>query len=230
MSDNPFVIQRSGSSGASGGLTSRYCKDPRELPLYVPPEGQLYLKTGQGASTTCSAANASVFFTAMALRGAQAAITVADTFVTCANLVGRGRLYSVIAPSYDAGLHKPTIRLTVDGVVYTISPSVTLAAARRLCLGAFTPSSPTVSGTGTYLQSDFQLPNSYADAGFCVAMNGGAYDTNGNMTVVVPEWVETFGMPFLQFESSCLIEFKNSLLATAAGDKIGGAAYRMLPT
>lgn len=232
MANNPFVASNGSSSGgtSTGGLTSRYCKDPRELPIFAIPEAQLLLKTGQGGSITCSAANSATFFGAMAFRGATVSIASANTYVTCANLLGRGRLYNVVAPTHDGGAHTPTIRLTIDGVTYTLAPTTTLNAAQRLILGPATPGVPVVSNSGTYQQADVLQPNQYSDAGFCLAMNAGCYSTNGNMGLVTPEWIECYDMPFLQFESSCVIEFKNSNLATATGDRAGGASYRMLPT
>lgn len=229
MSGNPFVMSR-GDSATSAALTSRYCKDPRELPCFVVPESQLYIKLALTSSSTCSDVNASSYFSAMANRGAQASVSVADTYVTCANLVGRGRLYNVITPSHSASAQTPSIRLTIDGVVYVIKPSTTVNAGSRLVLGVMTPYLPTTANDGVYHQADFILPNSYGDGGFYGAMTGGFWTVGNNASIVTPEQIETYNLPFLQFESGCLIEYKTSLLTSTTGDKIGGASYRMLPT
>lgn len=210
------------------GLVKRYMTDPRELPIYIIPISQLYLKTANGVNTTCSDVNAAAFFNAVALRGAQASVSVADTYVTCANLSGRGRLYYVLPPTYAGGLYTPTVRLTIDGTVYTLAPSTTIGGSYRMVVGACTPGVPSVN-TGSVTTSDFTTANSYNDIGFNSALNGGFFTNAGNIGIVPPETAELFNMPFIQFDTSCLIEFKTSLLATTTGNKIGGAVYRMLP-
>lgn len=219
----------SDSSGALIGAGSRYITDPRQLPITVIAEAKLYIKTNQTARSTCSDVNAATFFGNLAYRGAQASVSVADTYVTCATLSGRGRLYLVIPPSYAGGAFTPTARITIDGTVYTIAPSTTISASNRLVIGATTPGTPTIASGGTYDTTDFALPNSYNDGGFISAMVGGFYNTTSNIGIVTPEVIEAYNMPFIQFDSSCVVEFKTSLLAAGTGDKIGGAVYRMLP-
>lgn len=226
MADNPFV-QRQNSSSAT--TASRYGKDPRELPIHVMAEANMYIKISAGSEYNCTAANAPTFFGNLVYRGAQASVSVADTYVTCANLSGRGRLYYVIPPSYAGGAFTPTARITIDGTVYTIAPSSTIPASNRMIIGATTPGIPSIN-TGVVTTSDWGLPNSYLDAGYQAALVGGFYNTSSSVGIVAPEVMEAYNMPFLQFETSCLVEFKTSLLAAAAGDKIGGAVYRMLPT
>lgn len=214
----------------TAAASSRWITDPRQLPITIQPEAQIYIKTAQNYSQVCTDGSAANFFSALALRGAQASVSVADTYVTCASLSGRGRLYCVIPPSYAGGVFTPTARITVDGIAYTIAPSTTIAANRRMVIGTVTPGVPGITAGATYSTADFSLPNSYNDQGFKDAMVGGFFvSTTSNIALVAPEVIEAYNLPFLQFESSCLIEFKTSLLATGSGDKTGGAVYRMLP-
>lgn len=218
-----------GNLSTYAGGSSNFIKDPRQLPVMILNEALLYIKTSNSANTFASDANAPTFFAALAKRGAQATQSVADTYVTVANLSGRGRLYSVIPPSNTGAAYTPTVRITVDGQVYTIAPSSTITAAYRMVIGAMALGPGTTTSSGTYNQADFALPTSYNDPGFNLAMVGGMPTGASTMCVVSPEVMEAYAMPFLQFDSSCLIEFKTSLLASGSGDKIGGAVYRMLP-
>lgn len=216
----------SGNLSTYAGGGSRWISDPRQLPVYQLAETNLYTKTGLATSTNCSAANASTFFGSVALRGAQASVAVADTFVTLATLSGRGRLYNVIPPTNTGAVYTPTLELTIDGTVYTIAPSTTLAATNRMVLGACTALPAT--NVGATVGTDIMGPNAYTDPGYQSAAVGGFF-TLSPLGIIVPEMMETYNMPYLQFESSCVIKFKTSLLASAAGDRIGGASYRMLP-
>lgn len=231
MSLNPLVQNSYGASSAAAAVAKPWITDPRQLPMIVMPEGQLYMKTGQGSSLTCTAANSVTFFNTLALRGAQASVSVADTYVTVAALSGRGRLYYVIPPTNTTGApYRPTAKITLDGVVYIIAPSADISAANRLVIGPTTPGFPGIIAGGTYSTSDFSIPNSYNDPGYVSAMSGGIFSPAlEKASIVAPEWVESYGMPFVQFESSCTVEFKTSLLASATGDRAGGAVYRMLP-
>lgn len=205
---------------------SRYITDPRQLPVFQLPETDLYLKQSLSTSKNCTDVNATSFFNSIALSGAQASVATADTYVTLATLSGRGRLYNVIPPTNTGAVYTPTVRLTIDGTVYTIAPSTTLAATNRMVLGALT-GLPSLNAAAT-IGTDIFGPNAYTDQGFASADVGGFF-TPGPAGVVTPRMLESYGMPFLQFESSCVIEFKTSLLASGTGDKKGGATYRMLP-
>ena len=206
---------------------SRYITNPKQLQMGAADEASMYLKTGVGAATNCSAANASAFFTALALRGAQTSVTVADTFVTVANQTGAGFAFNFILPTY-AGAHTPTLEVTVDGVLYTIAPSATLASTRRMVVGPVTSGNPVTSVGTNPINSEVLLVNGGADPGFAVANVGGLFGLAATIIgVPTPEKIMAYGMPCLRFESSLLVRMKTDLLAAAAGDRICGATYRM---
>lgn len=206
---------------------SRYITNPKQLQMGAADEASMYLKTGTGAATNCSAANASAFFTALALRGAQTSVTVADTFVTVANQTGAGFAFNFILPTY-AGAHTPTLEVTVDGVLYTIAPSATLASTRRMVVGPVTSGAPVTSGGTNPLNNEVLLVNGGADPGFTNATVGGIFDYGTlNTGIPAPEKIMTYNMPCLRFEASLLVRMKTDLLAAAAGDRICGCTFVM---
>ena len=212
------------STYAGGG--NRWITNPKHLSAMSLPQANLLLKTGQ---TAVAASNIAGFFTALALRGATASISVADTYVTVANLSGSGFLFSAVSPTHTASF-TPTIRITVDGTQYVIAPSANQAAGYRLTLGSLSQI-PSIALTSTAaVAGDISLPNSAADVGFTNALVGGvAAPTAGTLSVALPtpEAALSYGLPALRFESSLLIEMKASLLSGTANDKSCGAVYRL---
>ncbi len=204
------------------GIGSRWITNPKHLPIVSVPKGQLIIKTSAAGVDNSSAAG---FFTAIAQRGAQASITVADTYVTVASLSGAGFLFNCVSPTHSAAF-RPTIRLTIDGTVYTISPSADQTALYRLVLGSLT-SNPAVSTAGA-IGTDILGPNTAPDVGYQNALVGGVpVNATGNVAVVGPESVLSYGLPVLRFETSCVIEMKASLLSGTANDKVCAASYRL---
>lgn len=215
-------------SGTAGQLVGggRWITNPKHLQTTVVAQSSIYLKTALGTSTNCSAANAATFFNAMAIKGAQAPVAVADTFVTLANLTGSGFLFNVICATNTGAVYTPTIRITVDGVVYTITTSGTIAATYRVVVGPLLPNLPTLSSIAA-IGTDIISPNSGSDGGFVGVSVGGLMTFLGNCGIVTPENIMAHNMPMLRFESSLLVEMKTSLLASSAGDRIGGVTYRL---
>lgn len=206
---------------------SRYITNPKHLPAAETDAATMYLKLTSSTSTNCSAANASAFFTALALRGAQTSVTVADTFVTVANQTGAGFAFNFILPTY-AGAHTPTLEVTVDGVLYTIAPSATLASTRRMVVGPVTSGNPVTSVGTNPINSEVLLVNGGADPGFAVANVGGLFGLAATIIgIPTPEKIMTYGMPCLRFEASLLVRMKTDLLAAAAGDRICGCTFVM---
>ena len=217
----------SGTQSALFGGGSRYITNPKHLPAAETDEATMYLKLTSSTSTNCSAANAAAFFNALALRGAQASVSVANTFVTLANLTGAGFAFNFILPTY-AGAHTPTLEVTVDGVLYTLAPSATLAATRRMVVGPVTSGSPVTSVGTNPINSEVLLVNGGADPGFAVANVGGLFGLAATIIgIPTPEKIMTYGMPCLRFESSLLVRMKTDLLAAAAGDRICGVTFMM---
>ena len=210
------------STYAGGG--NRWITNPKHLSVLSVPKASVYVKD---TATTLKASDVAGFFTALALRGATSSITVADTYVTVANLSGSGFLFSAVSPTHTASF-TPTIRITVDGVQYVIAPSAAQTAGNRLVLGAVTTAvSAAALATGA-TANDISLPNSAADVGFSNALVGGvAAPGTSTFAVVTPEAALSYGLPALRFESSLLIEMKASLLSGTANDKSCGAVYRL---
>lgn len=212
------------STYAGGG--NRWITNPKHLNKQAIAQTRLSLKSAPGTLVDSSSAS---FFTALALRGAQTSITVADTYVTVANLSGSGFLFNCVSPQHSSTA-TPTIRITVDGTVYTITPSAAIGATTRLVLGPVVPT-PSVAAAATGATAgDIIVPNAANDNGFVNALVGGVPTILSGGVVVgipTPEAALSFGMQCLRFESSCLIEMKCSLLSGTAVDKQCGATYMM---
>lgn len=208
------------------GGGSRWITNPKQLPITVVNQSNFYLKTGLSATSTCSAANATTFFNAMALRGAQASVAVADTYVTLASLTGSGLLFNVVCATNTGAGYTPTLRITVDGVVYIITSSGTINATYRVVIGALLPTLPNISTAAT-LGTDIILPNGGADSGFVSSSVGGLITNLSNCGITSPENIMAYNMPMLRFEQSLLVEMKTSLLASSTGDRLGGVSYRL---
>ncbi len=210
-----------------GGGGNRWITDPRQLPISDVAESNLYLKLLLATQINCTASNAAGFFSAMAGKGAQASVNVANTFVTLASLTGRGYLGNVVVPCYDAGSYTPTLEITVDGgAPVTIAPNTPLATAHRMVLGAITPCG-SISNVSA-VAGDIILPNAGNDEGFSSATVGNLLGRSGSY-ITTPEMLLSYNMPILRFEQSLLIRFKTDFLAGTAGNKLGGASYWLTP-
>lgn len=220
---NPFSPNAAAGSGVA---VSRWITDPRQLPMFDVAEASLNIKSALATASNCTASNAPTFFGDMANKGAQTSVSVANTFVTLSSLTGHGFLFNVVAPCYDAGTYTPTLEITVDGVVYTITPSTPLASTHRMVWGAITCSESINGVASTGL--DIIVPNSGADEGFATA-NVGNLLGRGQIAIASPDVMLSYGMPCLRFEQSLLIRFKTDQLAGSAGNKIGGASYWVTP-
>ena len=219
MSDSQSAIIGSGGS--------RWVTNPKLLPILSVYSSALKLKTGTITSTDSTVAG---FYTALAYEGAASAITVADTYVTVCDLTGGGFMFNAVGPSHTAAF-RPTIRITVDGTVYTITPSADQALSRRLVLGPLIHSISTATPSAATIVSDTSLPNSGWDSGFFAAKVGGVrqYGDSASAFVSIPteSALMTFNMPVLRFESSLKVEMKASLLSGTATDKQCGVTYRL---
>lgn len=211
-------------SATAGQLVGggRWITNPKHLPIFNIGEGNLTIKT---AAATSATAAASGFWTGMALEGAATSITGADAYITVADLTGSGFMFSCVSPTHSANF-TPTIRLTVDGTVYTFAPSAVFATGKRLVIGASTVGTPTISSAGTYNEAHILSPNSLGDNGV-LARVGGINSRLTAMGIATEMAVLTYGLACLRFESALKIEMKASLLSGTANDKQCGALYRL---
>lgn len=212
----------SGTQSSLFGGGSRWITNPKHLNCISNAKANISLKAAPAAIHASSAA---AFFTSAAVRGAQASITVADTYVTVANLTGSGFAFNFISPTHD-GTFTPTIRITVDGTVYTIAPSAVAAAGNRLVIGPTTSGYISASTVAT-LGPDISGVNSAQDHGFTGSMVGGVQTVSGTVGIPSPEFALSLGMQALRFESSLLVEMKASGLSATAVDKQCAVTYRL---
>lgn len=214
----------SGSQSALYGGGNRWITNPKHLPIAAYASTDLNLKNALGGTVLSSAAG---FYTNLAYRGASSAITVAATAVTVANITGSGFLCNMVSPTHTASF-RPTFIVTVDGVAYTIAPSATIAAGKRLVVGPLSHGvSTTTALGGATLVDHLHDGNSVADAGFNAAMVGGVAMAGGTAGLYTPETALNFNLPVLRFESSLKVEMLASLLSANAVDKQCGVTYRL---
>lgn len=205
-----------------GGRESRWITNPRHLAMSSLAGAGIKFKSSQAASI---AATNTSFFTWGARCGAQASISVADTYVTLCSLTGAGFLGNVVSPAHSAAF-TPTIRITVDGTAHTLTPTSALATAGdRIVLGSVTPGTPIIL-TGTSPSQDVPVVNAYMDDGFFAAMNG-MFAPVANVALPSPLMMLSTGMPMLRFEKSLIVEVKASLLSADAAQKQGLVTYRL---
>ena len=219
MANNPFVPQVASSSGSSG---NRWITNPKHMPIFSITASSLYVKTNPSISQV---SNAAAFFTAAALEGASSAITVADTYVTLVDATGSGFLFWCVSPTHSADF-TPTIRITLDGTVYTIAPTAVFAAQKRLVVGAATPGAPVITTGGTYNEAHILLPNEASDPGYGTRV-GGVNSRSTPMALPSELSILTYGFPCVRFETGMKVEMKASLLSATAVDKQCAVTYRL---
>ena len=220
-----MVMPFSPNTQAATSSGNRWITNPRHLPLVAVPSALAHAKL---SSITSGNLNTAGTYTALALRGAQTSITVADTYATVVDINGAGFLVNVVAPTHSASF-TPTIRLTIDGTVYTIAPSAAFGtAALRMILGAYTTGFNAIAGAFNPTNNDMVHPNSTNDGGFELAATGGVPIVNsGLIALVTPEAALASGMPVLRFESALKVEVKCSSLSATAVHKQAAAIYRV---
>lgn len=205
---------------------TRFITNPKHLPMHVVIGSGTFIKTG---ATTSAAATSANLYTGLANRGAQASISVAGTYVTIADLSGAGFLFNVISPTHSAS-STPTIRVTVDGTVYTFAPSSNVNAGYRFLLGPVALGIPSVTASTTATTAgDIVVPSGPPDIGFSTGSVGGIPSITGagGAIILTPEQILSMGWACLRFEQSLLVEAKCSLLSGTAVDKSCAATYRL---
>lgn len=209
----------SGTQSALYGGGSRWITNPKHLSKIGVEFGRLQLKSAAGTLVASSAAG---FFTALALRGASSAITVADTFVTVASISGAGFAGGFVLPTHSAA-NRQTLEITVDGTVYTLTQSADQAATYRMFVGPYTAGANTAAGEATFA-------NSATDDGFVNASVGGLAQITGAGNLIALPTMQaalSLGMPVLRFETSLLVRMKCNLLSGTAVHKQCGFAYEL---
>ena len=218
--NNPFVPQTASAVSTS----SRYITNPKHLSLISVPKALIVVKTAQSTTAAMDAAGG---FTALARRGASASISVADTYVTVANLSGAGFLFNCISPTHDGAAFTPTFRITVDGTAYVIAPSAVQLLGNRVVLGPITQGTPATSAAAA-IGTDVISVNASADAGFQTASVGGVTtQITTAIGIPTPEMILSNNMQCLRFETSLVVEMKASLLSGTAVDKQCAVTFRM---
>lgn len=203
---------------------TQYTKNPKHLPMCSASYASVGLKTGL---TTAVALNASGVSATLATKGARAAQTVADTYVTVANLSAAGFLTNVVSPVYSGAGHTASIRLTVDGSAPVVI-SGAIGDSCALILGALQPGWPM---TATTFDGHGGFPGGYYDGGFGDVPFGNIHQeaSGSNYKIILtPHEVLSLGYPALRFEKALLVEVKSSLLsATIDPNRYGIALYRL---
>lgn len=203
-------------TAASGG--SRYITNPKHLPLmWGNATNAIHLKTAVG---TTSARSTTGFITNGSYRGASAAITVADTYVTLCDISGAGFMGSVVTPYSSASAAVQSMRITVDGTAYEITETAPLADY-CLVLGGSVGQSETATTYGGLVSS----PNAYFDSGFNVDRSNGVPLYAQYLAVFTPEQKIAFGLPVLRFDSSLKVEVKCSVLSATNPQYRGLVTY-----
>ncbi len=197
---------------------NRWITNPKHIPLFVCPGTSLNNKSD---SVTINASSVAAFFTVGAREGASASISVADTYATICDLTGSGFMGSCVSPSHTADF-TPTIRITVDGQVYTFTSSGNITSAFRMVLGAFTPGAVTITTSG-----GGDKTSSLQDYGFAGAKVGGLPRLYGSPNINPPTLNLAEGLPMLRFETGLKVEIKASLLSADPEQLKCLVTYRM---
>jgi len=174
-----------------------------------------YSIVDKAASNTTAAVAA--FWTELALRGAiDTNDVVANTYVTLANITGKGFLGGVIGPT-SGGNDITTFEITVDGGTAVELP-ITTASGKR---AALLPSVLVNDGLTTAYEA-------WISAG---DLNAGKTILSGDQTGwVIPAWntIGFFGAPVLKFKTSLLVRIKHAASITnSTATAYKGAMYRV---
>jgi len=208
---------------------NNYNKDPRLLGRYNMPNYGAASVFGREA-TPNSLNLESTFTTYLATQGAIANIIAADTYVTIASLSGGGFLFGVISPCCDAGsTNFATFRITVDGIVYTItSPSTitggVITSANRFMIGSFAEGQTQKTATTEVVSigvGNFGNYSNYSASGGIVRV-----PTSG-VIMLHNEQILKYKFPLVRFESSLLVEVKFSAYVVTAPYPRCSAQYQL---
>lgn len=196
---------------------------PAELPRGW---GNPSLKAGNTTTYSADSASFNSVITSNGF-GAVAPIVAADTYVTVCDVVGAGLLYYAISPGYSSAVigNGATLRITIDGTVYTIKHTTTTAptTADRLVLGPLSITNNIGSGPDSPMQ-----PNIAADYGFHTnhRVNGGLCRIPAGAALIAPIWIDSLNLPRSPFEKALKVEAKADVLG--AGEYLKAMAIYAL--
>lgn len=143
----------------------------------------------------------------------------ADTYKTLANLSGRGVCYGVFSPAISNSGDSITLRITVDGVAYTLTAIAPGTVDYRAFWGFVLPFNvfSTSSTVGSMFGNGLNASKSVHDI---------ATSTSGN--IVGLSVCQIFGAG-LKFDTSLLVEVKvtSAQSGTANNERQAGVLYQM---
>ena len=195
-------------TSSSEGVWSR---NPDTMPISTGAAASYHFKSAANALVSTDAAGSQ---TTLATRGATASITVNDTFVTVCDVSGSGFLFHVLSAGSN-GTDLRTLRITIDGAVYTIITPDTLAQNNRLVLGpVFAAGAIAVTDTGL-LTSHSGLIGGY-NSDFVGARDGGGVALTADILIPTENEILSFNLPAIRFSSSLKVEAKSQTISLTA--------------
>ncbi len=211
--------------GSVAGGEGLFVRDPRLLPWLRAISTQVYVRQG---SYLRSAGTESQFWTALAARGAVASnITSAGQWYTLCNLAGSGLLSGILTPAIGHNRYI-SVRMTVDGAVYTATQKPIGAQAGRIFIGAALVRNVPVSGS-SMLTSHLDWNDS---ATFTIDDEGGV--VAGRVGTIYPLSVDaaiSLRMPVLRFDSQLKVEvqypFSTDIYNSETFFQYSGALYQL---
>ena len=208
----------------------KYNKDPRILGRYKMLNYGTVSVFGKPITSAYLGLD-STFTTYLATQGAIANISAADTYITVANLTGGGFLFGIISPCCDADTTNfATFRVTVDGIMYTITSPATIngaaaiTSANRFIIGSFAEGMTQITAINDVISTgvgNFGNYNTYNAIGGIVRV-----PTSG-VIMLHNEQILKYNFPLVRFESSLLVEVKFSAYVVTAPNPRCSAQYQL---
>lgn len=202
---------------------SRHFKDPWLFSPFTAAVAALNIFDSADTVRDSSTTN---FFTQMANLGLQDTTNwTADTYKTLLNVSsGKGLVAALVGPT-TGGAETTTFRFTVDGVQSTVAV-VASGATRRAVLLAGGPGKDNAATA-----ADFTTASIYAQSrNMSLAADKSTFaDMPSSPSYILPwRMVHMFGVPCLQFNTSLLIEAKNSAnITNATATAYSAVMYRL---
>jgi hypothetical protein len=195
---------------AAGGARGSVVTNPDDLPRFV-MERYTYLQIeGSAVSNTASAG----FFVGMARAGAQATVSLANTWTDIVNVVGAGFLGNVLAShGYHTGSKTVGIRVEIDGVLWEwLETITTVDQYGTLLLGSL--SNAAAGGGGLFPEANRSIAT--ADA---APLTSPRLATTSNLL--------SAGAPVLAFRESLKVSVRNNRVGATAAGQLAGCTYVM---
>ena len=189
-------------TSSSEGVWSR---NPDTLPRTVVNSQNCGFKSNVG---TIVLLNAAGMQTTLAYLGATASITADDTYATICDVTGSGFLFHVISACSGAS-NLRTIKITIDGTVYTLATADAIGAYSRMIIGpGFASGAIATTDTGIVTSHPGQIGGYNYDV--FAARDGGCMSfAQGDLLIPTENEVLSRGLPAIRFESSLKVEVKS---------------------